>query len=186
MGSIIIDDKTFASSDITIPVPSATTQSLIALSQDITALLSLSIETTASIVYDAYRKAIGAIGLGEVVAQRATNCTGPGGEASRGLAVVVVGAGEGVSAYTGSPPSPECGHTRCILMNSYWSFLSATPRKIWLYRFRPSPPSLTQFTAYFGRLVITPAYMVTHTETSQAPVPKPSRNCRADNYRPRD
>lgn len=107
MGSTIIDDETFASSDITIPVPSATTQSLIALSQDITALLSLSIETTASIVHDAYRKAIGAIGLGEVVAQRSTNCTRPGGEASRGLAVVVVGAGEGVSAYTGSPPSQD-------------------------------------------------------------------------------
>ena len=81
-------------SEIT-PMPSATTQSLIALSQDITALLSLSIETTASMMHDMYRKALGTVGLGEVVSHRPTTQPGSSGEAGRGLAVVVLGSGEG-------------------------------------------------------------------------------------------
>jgi hypothetical protein len=85
------------------PTPESTlspsTLALLSLTQDVTALISLSIEATTSLVHDWFKSAIGLVGGGEVVRYqpRGESRSKPGGEAGRGLAVVVVGANEGKS-----------------------------------------------------------------------------------------
>lgn len=74
--------------------PSLTAQNFVSLSQDIAALLSLSIEATASLVHDVYRRALSTIGLEQSVTHRESSKGRVGGEAGRGLAVVVLGATE--------------------------------------------------------------------------------------------
>jgi hypothetical protein len=82
---------------------------LLSLTQDITALISLSIEATTSLVHDLFKSALGIVGGGEVVRYQPRGEKKLGGEAGRGLAVVVVGANEGLSIHLGS-----------ILMSSNW------------------------------------------------------------------
>lgn len=70
------------------PTPHRSSSSaLLSLSQDVTALVSLSLETAASLVNDYARAALGTIGLGERAVTRL-------GSAGPGLAVVVVGAAD--------------------------------------------------------------------------------------------
>ena len=70
----------------------------LSLSQDITALISLSLEATASLVHDWFRTTLSTAGLGDLVPSRRdepverAKLQGGGG---RGMAVVVVGANEG-------------------------------------------------------------------------------------------
>jgi hypothetical protein len=78
---------------------SPSTLALLSLTQDITALISLSIEATTSLVHDLFKSALGIVGGGEVVRYQARGEKKSGGEAGRGLAVVVVGANEGMSIY---------------------------------------------------------------------------------------
>lgn len=88
---------------------SPSTLALLSLTQDITALISLSIEATTSLVHDLFKSALGIVGGGEVVRYQPRGEKKVGGEAGRGLAVVVVGASEGWS----------CSETR-MLICSYW------------------------------------------------------------------
>lgn len=76
--------------------PSPSTLALLSLTQDITALISLSVEATASVVHDWFKSALGLVGAGDAVRYqpRGTPKTRTGGEAGRGLAVVIVGANE--------------------------------------------------------------------------------------------
>jgi hypothetical protein len=76
---------------------SPSTLALLSLTQDITALISLSIEATTSLVHDLFKSALGIVGGGEVVRYQPRGEKKVGGEAGRGLAVVVVGANEGMS-----------------------------------------------------------------------------------------
>lgn len=81
---------------------SASTLALISLTQDITALLSLSVEATASLVHDWFRSSLSTIGLGTPHSPRQvkTAIKGQGrGETGRGLAVVVIGAAERTSIF---------------------------------------------------------------------------------------
>jgi hypothetical protein len=76
---------------------SASTLALLSLTQDITALISLSLEGTASWVHDWFRSTLGIVGLGEVVPynpQRTVDRANVRVQEGRGLAVVVVGASE--------------------------------------------------------------------------------------------
>ena len=73
---------------------SPSTLALLSLTQDITALISLSIEATTSLVHDLFKSALGIVGGGEVVRYQPRGEKKVGGEAGRGLAVVVVGANE--------------------------------------------------------------------------------------------
>ncbi|KAK8861659.1 hypothetical protein IAR55_002482 [Kwoniella newhampshirensis] len=109
---------------------SPSTTALLALTQDITALISLSVEATASIIHDWFRSTLGVVGVGDVVA---TNSRGgharARAESGRGLAVVVVGASEATgqsltlhlakSGYTVFPlvplPSPTSPPTSAAL-----------------------------------------------------------------------
>lgn len=86
--------------------PSPSTLALLSLTQDITALISLSLEATASVVHDWFRSALGMVGAGDVVQYRPRPEVRKRsvGEAGRGLAVVVVGANEGKS------PTLWCRH----------------------------------------------------------------------------
>lgn len=94
---------TSSSLTVTAP-PSPFTLALLSLTQDITALVSLSLEATASLVHDWFRTSLLSIGIGrgQVVryvppaAQSSKKGSGRG-ESGRGLAVVVVGAEEGTS-----------------------------------------------------------------------------------------
>jgi hypothetical protein len=88
---------------------SPSTLALLSLTQDITALISLSIEATTSLVHDLFKSALGIVGGGEVVRYQPRGEKKLGGEAGRGLAVVVVGANEGMSI-----------HLRPILIPSNW------------------------------------------------------------------
>lgn len=84
------------------------TQALIALTQDVSALLSLSIEATASIVHDWLRASLCRIGLGtRAPPLRSRDQKYGKGEVGRGLAVVVVGAAE--RGYHLSGPCASCG-----------------------------------------------------------------------------
>ncbi|WVQ93504.1 hypothetical protein IAU59_000578 [Kwoniella sp. CBS 9459] len=75
--------------------PSSTrSQALVALCQDISALLSLSYETAASIVHDKYHASIGFWGLGEWIRDRRDKIHIGTKESGRGYAVVIVGADE--------------------------------------------------------------------------------------------
>ena len=74
---------------------SPSTLALLSLTQDITALISLSIEATTSLVHDLFKSALGVVSGGEVVRYQPRGDKKVGGEAGRGLAVVVVGANEG-------------------------------------------------------------------------------------------
>jgi hypothetical protein len=78
---------------------SPSTLALLSLTQDITALISLSIEATTSLVHDLFKSALGIVGGGEVVRYQPRGEKKLGGEAGRGLAVVVVGANEGMSIF---------------------------------------------------------------------------------------
>lgn len=74
------------------------TQALIALTQDVSALLSLSIEATASLVHDWFRSSLCRIGFGTTAPPLRTRDQKYGkGEIGRGLAVVVIGAAERMS-----------------------------------------------------------------------------------------
>ena len=78
------------------------TQNLISLSQDITALVSLSIEATASLAHDMYQQLLARLGLGRAVVVRSNDNLKSQikSEAGRGLAVVVVGASESELSHT--------------------------------------------------------------------------------------
>jgi hypothetical protein len=87
-----------ASSSSTESSLSPSTLALLSLTQDITALISISIEATTSLVHDLFKSALGVVGGGEIVRyQPRGEKRKVGGEAGRGLAVVVVGANEGTS-----------------------------------------------------------------------------------------
>ncbi|WVF65871.1 hypothetical protein IAT40_000608 [Kwoniella sp. CBS 6097] len=100
------------------PAPTRS-EALIALSQDISALLALSYETAASTLHDKYHASLGFWGLGEWIRDRRDRTRK--WESGRGYAVVVVGANEPTgqsltlhlakSGYTVFPfiplPSPE-------------------------------------------------------------------------------
>jgi len=74
------------------PRPAQSSSSaLLSLSQDITALVSLSIEATASLVNDYVRAALGTIGAGDLVRHSPVR-RGNMNDSGAGLAVVVVGA----------------------------------------------------------------------------------------------
>lgn len=76
------------------PVASqSSTSALLSLSQDITALVSLSIEATSSLLNDYVRAALGTIGAGELVRQGPVR-RGTSTDSGAGLAVVVVGAAD--------------------------------------------------------------------------------------------
>jgi hypothetical protein len=94
---------------------SPSTLALLSLTQDITALISLSIEATTSLVHDLFKSALGIVGGGEVVRYQPRGEKKLGGEAGRGLAVVVVGANEGMSI-----------HLRSILISSNWPVIDTT------------------------------------------------------------
>ncbi|ADV25146.1 Hypothetical Protein CGB_L0370C [Cryptococcus gattii WM276] len=65
------------------------------LTQDVSSLLSLSLETTASVLHDWFRSSLGVVGLGgEFAPPRDRQKTYAEGESGRNLAVVIVGAGE--------------------------------------------------------------------------------------------
>lgn len=76
--------------------PSPSTQALISLTQDISALVSLSLEATASLVHDWFRASLCSIGLGggEGGPRPVRRRGGQKGENGRGYAVVVIGAVE--------------------------------------------------------------------------------------------
>jgi hypothetical protein len=90
-----------SSNIVALSAPSASTLALLSITQDLTALISLSVEATASLVHDWFRSSLLSIGLsrGQLVhhagvqpqAQKASQGRG---ESGRGLAVVVVGAAE--------------------------------------------------------------------------------------------
>lgn len=75
---------------------SPSTVALLSLTQDIAALISLSVESTASLLHDWLRTVVGTLGVGGMV-----NYSPPvakstiRGESGRGAAVVVLGASEG-------------------------------------------------------------------------------------------
>lgn len=83
------------------PTPStssAFTLALLSLTQDITALISLSLEATASLVHDWFRGTLGTVGLGELVPHSSKPIVEPDHvrlHGGHGSAVVVVGASEG-------------------------------------------------------------------------------------------
>ncbi|KIR31943.1 hypothetical protein I352_05571 [Cryptococcus deuterogattii MMRL2647] len=64
------------------------------LTQDVSSLLSLSLETTASVLHDWFRSSLGVVGFGGEFAPRDRQKTYTEGESGRNLAVVIVGAGE--------------------------------------------------------------------------------------------
>ncbi|KJE00117.1 hypothetical protein I311_06265 [Cryptococcus gattii NT-10] len=65
------------------------------LTQDVSSLLSLSLETTASVLHDWFRSSLGVVGLGgEFAPPRDRQKSYAEGESGRNLAVVIVGAGE--------------------------------------------------------------------------------------------
>ena len=77
---------------------SDSTLALLSLTQDITALISLSVEATASLVHDWFRSTLGIVGLGQVVpyvSPRTAELAALRSPGGNGMAVVVVGAGEG-------------------------------------------------------------------------------------------
>ncbi|KAK4690033.1 hypothetical protein P7C73_g34, partial [Tremellales sp. Uapishka_1] len=75
-----------------LPSPNSSTMALLSISQDIAAVLSLTIEASLSLVHGCYRSVLGTMGLGGL---RAEIKRGKGRcEDGRGLGVVVVGAGE--------------------------------------------------------------------------------------------
>ncbi|OCF40069.1 hypothetical protein I317_06144 [Kwoniella heveanensis CBS 569] len=94
-------------------------EAFLALSQEVSALITLSYETAASLVHDKYHASVGFWGLGEWVKERHDKAHE--GESGRGYAVVVVGANESIgqaltlrlakSGYTVFPlmplPSPD-------------------------------------------------------------------------------
>lgn len=90
--------------------PSPSTLALLSLTQDITALISLSVEATTSVVHDWFKSALGLVGAGDVVRYQPRGAvkTRAGGEAGRGLAVVVVGANEGEIFNI------QCSYTRIL------------------------------------------------------------------------
>nr|ODN90324.1 hypothetical protein L204_05928 [Cryptococcus depauperatus CBS 7855] len=74
---------------------SPSTVALLALAQDVSALLSLSYEVTASTIHDWWHTTLGKLGKGDAVPYgHGVNRSG-GRESGKGLAVVIVGAGEG-------------------------------------------------------------------------------------------
>lgn len=85
---------------VPLTTPSASTLALLSLTQDITALISLSVEATASLLHDWLRSSLASVGLARVQAGRHVSLSrrmGKSkvwGEAGQGLAVVVVGASE--------------------------------------------------------------------------------------------
>lgn len=98
-----------ASIDQTVELSSTSpsTLALLSIAQDITALVSLSVEATASLVHDWFRSSLLTIGIGrgQVVryvppAAKTYKARQGRGESGRGLAVVVIGAVERESFHT--------------------------------------------------------------------------------------
>lgn len=82
--------------------PSDPTATFLALTQDITALISISLEATASLVHDWFRSTLGLVGLARV-AHVPSRVGGPASDKmgdGKGMAVVVVGASEGERALS--------------------------------------------------------------------------------------
>lgn len=75
--------------------PSFSSTALQILTQDVSSLLSLSLETTASVLHDWFRSSLGMVGFGGDFAPRDRQKPDSEEESGRGLAVVIVGAGEG-------------------------------------------------------------------------------------------
>ena len=162
--------------DIQPPRPSAATQNLIALSQDIAALLSLSIEATASLVHDVYRRTLGAVGWRPVTGYEPVSSTrSGGGEGGRGLAVVVVGAGEGEL----SPQNTNAN-------DSHGAISISSTRQIRLYRIPPCPPPITPLSSHIHSINISPLGLVSYPETHQFSTSDTSWICCAHHYRSRD
>jgi hypothetical protein len=128
------------------PATQSSSSALLSLSQDITALLSLSIEAGASLVNDYVRAALGTIGAGELVRHHPVRRPGAN-DSGAGLAVVVVGAADG--EYWRSTRYPHVIHA-WFLAHSFASLIGTNPRsyradaytptrKVWLHRFPPRP-----------------------------------------------
>ncbi|OWT35603.1 hypothetical protein C362_06793 [Cryptococcus neoformans Bt1] len=74
--------------------PSFSSAALQILTQDVSSLLSLSLETTASVLHDWFRSSLGIVGFGSDFTPRDRHKPYTEGESGSGLAVVIVGAGE--------------------------------------------------------------------------------------------
>ncbi|OWZ70920.1 hypothetical protein AYX14_03629 [Cryptococcus neoformans] len=74
--------------------PSFSSAALQILTQDVSSLLSLSLETTASVLHDWFRSSLGIVGFGGDFTPRDRHKPYTEGESGSGLAVVIVGAGE--------------------------------------------------------------------------------------------
>ena len=126
----------------TVSSPSASSLALLSLTQDITALISLSLEATASLVHDWFRSTLDTIGLGEVVAytgQRKSEPAITSAEGNPGLAVVVVGAGEGELLIDIGLACVELTGIG-IACYSYRSISHPPPGQIRLYGLPSGPP----------------------------------------------
>lgn len=80
------------------PTSSPSSIALLSLTQDVTALISLSLEATASLVHDWFRSTLGVVGLGQVVPyvpRRMSESSAVQLPEGRGMAAVVIGASEG-------------------------------------------------------------------------------------------
>lgn len=80
--------------------PSFSSAALQILTQDVSSLLSLSLETTASVLHDWFRSSLGIVGFGGDFTPRDRHKPYTEGESGSGLAVVIVGAGEGKLVVT--------------------------------------------------------------------------------------
>jgi hypothetical protein len=111
MGEPVLADRneSSGSANTVATSPSASTLALLSLTRDITALISLSVEATASLVHDWFRSTLLNIGLsrGQVVRYVPLPTSQPysRSESGRGLAIVVLGAAEGMydSLFTYDP-----------------------------------------------------------------------------------
>ena len=154
----------------------STTRNLIGLSQDIAALLSLSIESGASLLHDVYRRTMGTIGLGDVMQFEPVSRAGAVGQGGKGLAVVVVGASE-----------REChtvfGRELCLKMFTFslWQGPFPPPRQDRLYGILNDPPPVPRLTTDFSSTVSSPLIMVTYSKTHQDEISKPPGDHRAHN-----
>lgn len=97
---------------------------LLSLSQDVTALVSLSIEAAASLVNDYTRIALSTFGLGQRSVIRP-------GSAGPGLAVVVVGAADCTYAPIPSPRVTQLKHK--LTQTSVWPVAHPPPRQVWIH-----------------------------------------------------
>jgi hypothetical protein len=169
-----------SSSDSSTP-HSPSTLALLSLTQDITALISLSVEATASLVHDWFKSALGMVGAGDVVRYQPRGETRgkAGGEAGRGLAVVVVGANEG--KLDGSQ-----GEVSSQLTSSYWPVSDAPPGEIWVYRLSTCTTPSTRLSARGIRSFQLAPHLVWDAEKAPSSLPFPPRGSRTRHHRPRD